>query len=45
MNSKLNVTFGDVILYTDNVMKSIYKRLLNNKSIKEALEAYRAKKQ
>ena len=25
INSKLNVTFGDVILYTDNVTKSIYK--------------------
>jgi hypothetical protein len=45
INSKLDVTFGDVVLYTDNVTKSIYKRLPNDESAKEALEEYRAKKQ
>jgi hypothetical protein len=45
MNSKLDVTFGDVVLYADNATKSIYKRLPNDESAKEALEEYRAKKQ
>lgn len=35
---------GDVILYIDRITKSIYKRLLNNEIVKEALEAYRAKR-
>ena len=35
---------GDVIHYIDRITKSIYKRLLNNEIVKEALEAYRAKR-
>ena len=32
------------MLYIDRVTKSIYKRLLNDETAKEALEAYRAKR-
>ena len=32
------------MLYADRVTKSIYKRLLNDETAKEALEAYRAKR-
>jgi hypothetical protein len=41
---KLDITFEDVVLYADGATKAIYKRLPNDDSAMNALEAYRARR-
>jgi len=44
MNCKLDVTIGNVYLYSEGATKAIYKRLLNDDTTRKALEAYRARR-
>jgi hypothetical protein len=44
LKCKLDITFGDVVLYADGAMKAIYKRLPNDDSAMNALKAYRARR-
>jgi hypothetical protein len=44
MNCKLDVTIGDVYLYSEGATKAMYKRLLNDDTIRKALEAYCARR-
>jgi hypothetical protein len=44
MNCKLDVTVGDVYLYSEGATKAMYKRLPNDDTTRKALEAYRARR-
>jgi hypothetical protein len=44
MNYKLDVTIGDVYLYSEGATKVMYKRLLNDDTTRKALEAYRTRR-
>jgi hypothetical protein len=44
MNYKLDVIISNVYLYLEGATKAIYKRLLNNDTIRKTLEVYYARR-